>query len=70
MSSLTEEEKEYIKRRFCYENWTDFNDFFNHYKIDVEDSYIFIDWLKAHHFDYRGLIEEGFAIDATGLNIY
>ena len=70
MSSLTEEEKEYIKRRFCYENWTDFNDFFNHYQIDVEDSYIFIDWLNAHHFDYRGLIEEGLAIDATGLNIY
>ena len=70
MSSLTEEEKEYIKRRFCYENWTDFNDFFNHYKIDVEDSYIFIDWLNAHHFDYRCLIEKGLAIDATGLNIY
>ena len=70
MSSLTKEEKEYIKRRFCYENWTDFNDFFNHYQINVEDSYIFIDWLNEHHFDYRGLIEKGLAIDATGLNIY
>lgn len=29
-----------------------------------------IDWLNAHHFDYRGLIPMGFAIDATGLNIY
>ena len=29
-----------------------------------------IDWLNAHHFDYRGLIEEGLAIDATNLNIY
>ena len=29
-----------------------------------------IDWLNAHHFDYRGLIEKGLAIDATGLNIY
>jgi hypothetical protein len=28
------------------------------------------DWLDAHHFDYRGLIERGFAIDATGKNIY
>ena len=28
------------------------------------------DWLNAHHFDYRGLIEKGLAIDATGLNIY
>ena len=29
-----------------------------------------IDWLNAHHFDFRGLIEKGLAIDATGLNIY
>ena len=29
-----------------------------------------IDWLNAHHFDYRGLIPKGLAIDATGLNIY
>lgn len=28
------------------------------------------DWLDAHHFDYRGLIEKGLAIDATNLNIY
>lgn len=29
-----------------------------------------IDWLNKNHFDYRGLIEKGLAIDATGLNIY
>ena len=29
-----------------------------------------IDWLNDHHYDYRGLIEKGLAIDATGLNIY
>ena len=23
-----------------------------------------IDWLNAHHFDYRGLIEKGFALEA------
>ena len=28
------------------------------------------DWLDAHHFDYRGLIEKGLAIDATDKNIY
>ena len=33
-------------------------------------TYNYIDWLNAHHFDYRGLIEKGLAIDATGLNIY
>ena len=29
-----------------------------------------VDWLNKNHFDYRGLIEKGLAIDATGLNIY
>lgn len=28
------------------------------------------DWLNKNHFDYRGLIEKGLAIDATGLDIY
>lgn len=28
------------------------------------------DWLNAHRFDYRGLIEESLALDATNLNIY
>ena len=32
--------------------------------------YIGTDWLNAHHFDYRELIEKGLAIDATSLNIY
>ena len=26
--------------------------------------YDFVDWLNAHHFDYRGLIEKGLAIKA------
>lgn len=29
-----------------------------------------IDWLNANHFDWRGLIPMGSAIDATGKNIY
>ena len=29
-----------------------------------------LDWLNAHHYDYRGLIEKSLALDATGLNIY
>ena len=33
-------------------------------------TYNYIDWLNKNHFDYRGLIEKGLAIDATGLNIY
>ena len=29
-----------------------------------------MNWLNTNHFDYRGLIPMGLAIDATGLNIY
>ena len=29
-----------------------------------------VDWLNTHHFDYKGLLEKGLAIDATGLNVY
>lgn len=29
-----------------------------------------IDWLNKNHFDYRGLIPMGLAIDATNLNVY
>ena len=35
-----------------------------------EVAYNGIDWLNANHFDYRGLIEKGLALDATGLNVY
>lgn len=43
-------------------------------RIDIEepfqDSLCEIDFYHKKHFDYRGLIEKGLAIDATGLNIY
>ena len=29
-----------------------------------------VDFYNKYHFDYRGLIEKGLAIDATGLGIY
>ena len=37
---------------------------------DIRFKYDMFDWLNENHFDYRGLIEKGLAIDATGLNIY
>lgn len=41
---------------------------YNHYmKYSASKA---IDWCNKNHFDYRGLIEKGLAIDATGLNIY
>ena len=33
-------------------------------------TYELFDWLDKNHFDYRGLIDKGLALDATGLNIY
>ena len=64
LSSMTEEEKEYIKNRWCYEDCNDIYDFLNHYKIDAGDTYAFTDWLNEHHFDYRGLIRKGLALEA------
>ena len=58
MSSMTDEEK------LMYEGLMIGTDNNISYMLDV------IDWLNAHYFDYRGLIEKGLAIDATGLNIY
>ena len=52
MSSMTEEEKE------------EFNKIKLSYHFD-EDAYILMDWLNAHHFDYRNLIEKGLAIEVT-----
>lgn len=51
MSSMTdEEEKEFQEIKLSY-----------HFD---EDGYILFDWLNARHFDYRGLIEKGLALEA------
>lgn len=38
--------------------------------IDVDSFEKLQDFYHKNHFDYRGLIEKGLAIDATNLNIY
>jgi hypothetical protein len=38
--------------------------------MNIQIGYPSVDWFNKNHFDYRGLIEKGLAIDATGLNIY
>lgn len=64
MSSMTEEQYDqlYIDSRVKNDS------------IDILDALAndmdAIDWLNKNHFDYRGLIEKGLAIDATNLNIY
>lgn len=39
-------------------------------EIELYDSPESFEYLIQNHFDYRGLIPMGLAIDATGLNIY
>ena len=69
LSSMTEkQEKEYnLLRNFVPIYYYGFD-----IMVDKElyDNWESIDYLNAHHFDYRGLIEKGLAIDATNLNIY
>jgi len=48
MSSMTEEEEFTLNETRCYTQFT-------------LESY---DWLNAHHFDYRGLLEKGLALEA------
>ena len=64
LSSITPEEKKYIKYKWGYSDWDTLNDFLNYSLIDTCDAESFIDWLNAHHFDYRGLIEKGLALEA------
>ena len=37
-------------------------------KFQLDYSNITYDWLNAHHFDYRGLIEKGLAIEVEENN--
>ena len=70
LSSMTDEQKrEYNRLKDEVPNYHleygDTGDF-----IELYDNWRSIEYLNANHFDYRGLIEEGLAIDATGTNIY
>lgn len=58
LSSMTEEQEEEYNDLNCYDLGC-----FPH----TEGA---LDYLIKNHFDYRELIDEGLAIDATGLNIY
>jgi hypothetical protein len=56
MSSMTEEEKKIYSNFFISKEIDNFD-------FDIPN-YDTIDWLNAHHFDYRGLIEKGLALEA------
>lgn len=38
--------------------------------MNIQIGYPSVDWFHKNHFDYKGLIPMGLAIDATGKNIY
>lgn len=59
MSSMTEEE-----RLLFYQNTLQYNEETGY----SEYTYKSIDWLNKYHFDYRGLIERGLAIEVTDDN--
>lgn len=78
MSSMTEEQYESLRESGILSNCSHSYEYINPYVHGV--SFVFkefktyslelIEWLNKNHFDYRGLIEKGLAINATGLNIY
>lgn len=84
LSSMTEEQRielykvlglGYESHYHLLKEWEDFN-----YSIDNNDLFLpsswisdlnkMYNWLDKNHFDYRGLIPMGLALDTTGLNIY
>lgn len=79
LSSMTDEQKKEISKRYNYHNpYQLCIEITNHSEGYWDDDtschlqdYLWLeDWFNKNHFDYRGLIPMGLAIDATGLNIY
>ena len=75
LSSMTEEQKEELKQKHIKDEELYVECLTKAAKGDrsMKGKVIIhyaMDWCNANHFDYRGLIEKGLAIDATGLNIY
>lgn len=71
LSSMTEEQKKEYEDALTYHDyveggWTIAKSFDDEYIIP----YWFVDFCNKYHFDFRGLIPKGIAIDATGLNVY
>jgi len=61
MSSMAEEEKVQLSQYACIGE--DLNGEFID-EVQRKDCAAYIDWLNKNHFDYRGLIEKGLALEA------
>jgi hypothetical protein len=68
-SMMGEQKKEYNRLKHevhvCHYEYGDVVE-----EIELYDSPESFEYLIENHFDYRGLIPKGLAIDCTGLNIY
>lgn len=75
LSSISREQKEELENlgwyfdNFEIHNVSECLGTYREY-VAHSDCFVLIDWFNKNHFDYRGLIPMGLAIDATGLNIY
>ena len=72
MSSMTEEERRELKNDTCPNGTGYFDEQYlicpmSHFGEHISYSFMsdILNWLNAHHFDYRGLIEKGLAIEAS-----
>lgn len=70
LSSMTEEQKNDCPVGETTLNIIKSNIGYGLIEIPWRLSYMFVEWCDKNHFDYRGLIPKGLAIDATGLDIY
>ena len=78
LSSMTEEQYESLRESGILSNCSHSYEYVNPHIHGV--SFIFkefktyslelIEWLNKNHFDYRGLIPMGLAVNCTNLNIY
>ena len=71
MPSMTEEEQRYIWNKYGpsplfadFEDAGDVSELFKYCHMNISDANLFVDWLNEHHFDYRGLIKKGLALEA------
>ena len=74
LSSMTEEQKLEIKSLcdgteiFDDGGWMSYISILGSFNFEI--NLAVVDWYNKNHFDYRGLIPKGLAIDCTNLNIY
>lgn len=82
MASMTKEEREEIEI-LLFSEWFDpdsckvdgegYIEILANYDVSgIEPGFCsdYVDWLNAHHFDFRNLIDRGLALDCTDLNVY